>query len=94
MALLSVLLATGGIIHHRKKRSVRYAQVNFLYFLLAGLFLLAVSAVLMNIPKSDASCMAVNWLVLQGYTFELVPLILKVAAVLHIVSFSACLGFR
>ena len=39
-----------------------------------------------DVPKSNATCMAVNWLVLQGYTFELVPLILKVAAVLHITS--------
>ena len=86
LALVSVLLATVGIIRHRKKRAVRYAQVQFLCLLLAGLFMVAVASVLLNIPASDASCMSINWLVLQGYTFELVPLILKVAAVAHISS--------
>ena len=48
VACLAVLIATVGILIHRKRRSVRYAQVNFLYLLLVGLSLVAVAAVLLS----------------------------------------------
>lgn len=84
LALAFVVIAAVGTVRYRKKRAVRYAQVQFLYLLLAGLLTVAVASVILNLPKSDATCMSVLWLVLQGYTFELVPLILKVAALAHI----------
>jgi len=84
LSLANVLAATGGVLYFRNKRAVKNAQIKFLYLLLVGLFLVAVASVLMNVLMSDNSCMSINWLILQGYTFELVPLIVKVAAVAHL----------
>lgn len=84
-----VLVALIGTIVKRSKRAIVYAQRDFLFFLLAGLTMVSVASIILNIPPSDASCMAKDWLVIQGYTFELVPLILKVAAIAQLVAAAA-----
>ena len=66
---------------HRTKRALMQAQVEFLWILLIGLLMVAVGAVLLVIPPSDVSCSAIIWLTNLGYTMELVPLIIKVAAI-------------
>jgi hypothetical protein len=88
LAALCVLLSICGIVKYRDKRSIKLAQVNFLYLLLAGLSMVSLACILLNVNPSDASCMAISWLVILGYTFELVPLLFKVAAIASLVSAS------
>lgn len=65
----------------REQRVMIFAQVEFLWLLLAGLLLVSVGAVILTIPASDASCATVTGFLCLGYTLELVPLIIKVAAI-------------
>jgi hypothetical protein len=81
---ISVLLVlwTGLILYHqRNKRCVVVAQLDFLGILLAGSLMIAVGAVLIGIEPTDASCVSQTWLINIGYTLDLVPLIVKVAAI-------------
>ena len=67
----------------RKRPLLVFAQVNFLYFLLLGLELVGLGSVLVALPPNDVTCAMQYWLILLGYTFELVPLIVKVGAIHH-----------
>ena len=57
---------------------MRFSQWEFLILLLMGLLLVSEGSILLAIPPTNASCVAVQWLVGIGYTLELVPLIVKV----------------
>lgn len=77
-----LVLTTGFMVYRRRKQHVMVvAQVEFLWLLLAGLLTIAVGALVVAAPPTDASCVASAWLVTIGYTLELVPLIIKVAAI-------------
>ena len=58
----------------------KYAQVDFLLFILAGLFMVALSAVLYSVKPTNGSCIARTWFMAIGYSLELIPLAVKVAA--------------
>lgn len=77
-----VVIITGIMVYrHRELRAIRVAQVEFLYLLLSGSLTIGLGAIVVGLPPSNASCVTVIWLINLGYTFELVPLIVKVAAV-------------
>ena len=78
---LVVVWVTGMVYRHRKRRVIVYSQLEFLYLLLAGALTISIGALLKGLPPTDASCVAEMWLINIGYSFELVPLIVKVAAV-------------
>ena len=79
---VAVVLATGAALYYnRHRRSVRLAQSTFLWILLSGAFAVAVGAVVIAAPPTDASCIAQAWLINLGYTLLLVPLIIKVGAI-------------
>lgn len=78
VATATVVCTIYAVVRHRNLRAIRLAQIEFLYFLLAGLLLVAVGAVLVAL---GGKCGAVIWFINFGYTLELVPLIVKVAAV-------------
>ena len=80
IATALVLLTSVGVYRQRHRRVMRYAQVEFLFLLLVGALTLSVGAVVVAAPPTDASCLAAIWLINLGYTLELVPLIVKVAA--------------
>ena len=84
-ALVLALVASGGVVcttyavvRYRTLRAIRLAQIEFLYLLLAGLLLVGVGAILVAL---GGTCVVVIWFINVGYTLELVPLIVKVAAV-------------
>ena len=86
VAAVSVLF-TGWTVHrNRRKRSIIVAQIEFLWLILAGLFIIAMAAIVVAMPTSDATCVASIWLINIGYTLELVPLIVKVAAVNQLIA--------
>jgi hypothetical protein len=53
---------------------------------LAGSFLIVVGATIQGLPASNGSCVAMTWLVNLGYTLEMGPLIVKVAAINRMMS--------
>lgn len=86
LSILMSLAASFTTFRFRKCRSLRYAQIEFLSLLLIGLLLVSIGSVLAVIVPTDASCIAVTWLINLGYTLELVPLIVKVAALNRLMS--------
>ena len=80
LALLLVIFVCGMTFRNQNRQSVKAAQIEFLWLLLVGLFLLAAGSIINSLLPTDFTCMVVIWLVNLGYTLELVPLIVKVAA--------------
>ena len=118
-ATLLVVWTSGMVLRYRKKKSLVYAQIEFLGLLLAGSFGtyywplrfwstaldllirtkirvmiivspvisgIATGAIVTALPPTDVSCGISAWLINAGYTLELVPLIVKTAAVNKLVS--------
>jgi hypothetical protein len=85
---LLVLLTAFAVYRNKEKASIKYAQLDFLFLLLTGALLVSVGSILTSLKASDAICVAAVWFVHFGYTLELVPLIIKVAA-LHTMMTSA-----
>jgi hypothetical protein len=92
--LVTLLILFAGFLtfRQRNQRVIRYAQIEFLWLLLAGLLMVAVGSVVIALSSTDGSCVAVIWLISLGYTLELVPLIVKVAAINRLMH--AALVFR
>ena len=91
LALMSIILtlaATTIVQATQKRRVMRLAQVEFLQLLLAGLLMISTGALVAAIPPSNGSCIAVIWFVNVGYTLELAPLLVKVAAINQLTSAS------
>ena len=66
---------------YRKRKVMLYAQPTFLIYVLSGLLFVCISAILFSTTPSEGTCMAREWFLVLGYSFELVPLIVKVAAI-------------
>ena len=81
LAIFATFGASVGIFIQRDQSAIRYAQIEFLYLLLVGLLLVSIGSLLTALPPSDKHCVAIIWLVNFGYTLELVPLIVKIAAI-------------
>ena len=79
--VLLVIWIAAMVYHDRKKRVMVYAQVEFLYLLLLGSVAGGLGALAKGLPASNTSCIAQAWLIDIGYALELVPLIVKVAAI-------------
>ena len=81
MATSIVLFCIVGTYLNRKKKSLVFAQVEFLWILLTGLLMVTIGSIVLPLDPTDTSCVAWVWLVNLGYTLEIVPLIVKVAAI-------------
>jgi hypothetical protein len=80
--LLLVFLTSWKIFRQRERRVMKCAQTEFLWLLLAGSFTISIGAIVEASSKpTRASCVAGIWLINLGYTLELVPLIVKIAAI-------------
>jgi 7 transmembrane sweet-taste receptor of 3 GCPR len=88
VTILCVLAATAVVQATQHRRVMRLAQIDFLRFLLAGLLLISIGALVATTPPTNGSCIAVIWLVNVGYTLELAPLLVKVAAINQLTSAS------
>jgi hypothetical protein len=81
VAAVFVLVAIVGTYLRRHERSIGVAQIEFAALLLVGLFMVTFASILFAAPPSDATCIAGVWLFNIGYTLELVPLAVKMAAI-------------
>mmetsp|Transcript_69426 Transcript_69426/g.103336 ORF Transcript_69426/g.103336 Transcript_69426/m.103336 type:complete len:917 (-) Transcript_69426:138-2888(-) len=80
ICIVLVGVVSVATFHYRKTKVIRYAQPIFLYLLLVGLLFLCIGATLLPAMPSQGTCIATQWFILLGYSLELVPLIVKVAA--------------
>ena len=80
-AVCLVIVVAGGVYRYRRRRIFALAQVEFLFFVLLGVLLVAVGSVARALPPSDVTCTTAPWPTNVGYTLELVPLLLKVSAI-------------
>ncbi len=86
VATIIVFVTAFGVYKFRKTQAIVYAQIEFLFVLLAGAFLVAVGATIQGLPPTNGSCVTMTWLINLGYTMEMVPLIVKVAAINRMMS--------
>ncbi|CAB9513019.1 expressed unknown protein [Seminavis robusta] len=84
LVLLMAIVTACLVYHFRRKRSIMLAQVEFVALLLVGTISISTAALIMVLTVSDASCVAVEWIINIGYTVELVPLLVKAAAILRL----------
>jgi len=80
LVALLVLVTASIVYKFRDSLVLKFAQLEFLFLLLVGALMLAAAAIVEASPPTNATCVANIWLVNVGYTLELVPLIVKVAA--------------
>lgn len=80
IATVHVLIITASVEKARKTPVIRMAQIEFLRLLLAGLLLISVGAIVAAVPPSNGTCVSAVWLLNIGYTLELIPTVVKVAA--------------
>lgn len=86
IAAAATVATTVATYRQRHRMVMRHAQVEFLFLLLAGLMLLTVGSITSVLPPSIPSCVATIWFTNLGYTLELAPLIVKVAAINRLMS--------
>ena len=76
-AALAVLAVTSYTYKYREARVFIYAQANFCFLILAGLFLSSIAAICYVVEPSRFSCTATQWLLVLGFTLELIPLLVS-----------------
>jgi len=86
VAIVFVLMTASAIFYWRDEKAMIYAQLNFIYLIVSGFFLVSVGAVIYALEPTDSRCNAKEWLVTLGYTLGIVPLLVKVAAINRIMS--------
>lgn len=67
----------------RVRHATRASGIFVPYLFLAGLLLVAVGSCLGSLPPTDNSCISIIWLTNFCYSLELVPLVVKSAALNH-----------
>ncbi|CAB9505194.1 Gamma-aminobutyric acid (GABA) B receptor [Seminavis robusta] len=79
--ILGVVAVSCAVYYWRNRPVLMFAQVGFLTFVLLGLLLVSLAALFKAVEPRDGVCVAQQWLLLLGFTLELVPLIVKVGAI-------------
>lgn len=80
LVLTSIVVVTGLTYRYQYAPVMKYAQISFLYILLAGLLLVSLGAFMSATKPSRISCVSRIWFITIGYTLELAPLLVKIAA--------------
>ena len=81
LAIILTLAIAIQTYYIRKKKVIIYAQPDFIALIFAGLLLVAGGAVLYSTEPSPETCVVREWLVAFGFSLELTPLIVKIAAI-------------
>ena len=84
LATSSVIVSSVSTYLLRKKPALKLAPVEFLAVLLIGLFMVSVASILLAVPPTDEVCFASIWMTNIGYTLELVPLVVRMAAIFRL----------
>jgi hypothetical protein len=86
VAVLYVLVAAVMVGRYASTKVFVYAQVPFVFMVLFGMFLVACGSILIALEPHDYICVSQKWFITLGYTFELVPLLVKIAAINRLVA--------
>ena len=81
ITIVLVCLVGVAVWQWRKKKVFVYVQPTFLFMLLCGFLMVCVGAILNASTPSKGTCVASQWFIVLGYSLELIPLIVKVAAI-------------
>lgn len=81
IAVVIVLVVFGVVYYYSDTKVFVYAQVPFIFMVLLGLLLVACGSIFFAMEPQDPTCVSQVWLMTLGYTLELVPLLVKVAAI-------------
>ena len=85
LAFASTLGISAAIIVRREERAIRESKTEFLFLILFGLLLVSVGSLTSALPTRDSLCVASIWFTYVGYSLELVPLVVKLAALNHVI---------
>jgi 7 transmembrane sweet-taste receptor of 3 GCPR len=85
VAVLIVLYTAAAVYGQRATQRAKICQIEFLFLLLAGSLFISVGAIISCIPQTDALCVASIWLTNIGYTLELIPLVVRLAAISRLI---------
>ena len=78
---LAVLTAGAISFYYRKTKVFMFAQFHFVLFILFGSFMICIGAIVTALEPTSATCTSEMWLVVLGYSIELVPVLVKTAAI-------------
>ncbi len=85
-AVALVLVMFAVVFYFSNTKVFVYAQVPFIFMVLLGLFLVACGSIFFALKPRNSICVSQVWLITLGYTLELVPLLVKVAAINRLMS--------
>lgn len=83
--ILTIFTAFGMCIKWRQGTLGRGVQIEFLALLLAGLLLVSIGSLLMALEPTKETCVGSIWMVIVGYTLQLVPTLIRVSAIIKII---------
>mmetsp|Transcript_7396 Transcript_7396/g.14035 ORF Transcript_7396/g.14035 Transcript_7396/m.14035 type:complete len:466 (-) Transcript_7396:292-1689(-) len=83
--ILTIFTAFGMYVQWRQGTLGRSVQIEFLALLLAGLFLVSIGSLLLALKPSKVTCTGSIWMVIFGYTLQLVPTLMRVSAIIKII---------
>ena len=86
VAILYVLVAAFMVYKYSASKVFVYAQVPFVFLVLFGIFLVACGSIFVALVPQDPVCVTQKWFITLGYTLELVPLLVKIAAINRVVA--------
>ena len=81
LVLIYIILIIIGVYYYRKATVFVYAQIAFVKMVLFGFVLVGIAAILYTLEPSTGVCASQVWFELLGYTFFMVPLIVKISAI-------------
>jgi 7 transmembrane sweet-taste receptor of 3 GCPR len=86
VAILYVMLAAVIVWRYSTAKVFVYAQVPFVFMVLFGMFLVACGSIFVALEPQDPICVSQKWFIALGYTLELAPLLVKIAAINRVVA--------
>lgn len=75
------ILGMALVFRYRETKVMVFAQPLFLFLILSGFLAVASGASLMAFEPTEKTCIAVTWLINLGYSVELIPVLVKTAAI-------------
>jgi hypothetical protein len=95
LALVYVVTASGMVFYWRNTGVFASVQRSFIFLILFGLLLVvSFASILYALEPQDPICVSQIWMINLGYTLELVPLLVKVAAIKNRLILTAAQNFR
>jgi hypothetical protein len=84
LSILLVIMVSVTTYRYRNTWVFVVAQPFFLALILSGFLMTSVSAIFFLLEPSKSSCVSTAWFVSLGFTLQLVPLLVKIAAITRI----------